>query len=84
MTNDNMNKTRALRMYGFGYKKIAEIIGLNAGTIKTHCIWHGLNRDMPAVEADTSLLQTKPCANCGSIVFLYPGRKAARFCFMIS
>ncbi len=78
MTDEAKKTISELRIQGLGYKKIAKETGLNAGTVKSYCIRHGLGRG--ALPVKPNILPTKPCDYCGGVVTLYPGRKVPRFC----
>lgn len=78
MTDEAKKTISELRIQGLGYKKIAKETDLNAGTVKSYCIRHGLGRG--ALPVKPNMLPTKPCDYCGGVVTLYPGRKVPRFC----
>ena len=78
MTEENRAIIKEMRLQGVGYKKLAKMTGLNAGTIKTYCIRHGLGHN--ALLGNYVPPETKWCDNCAGPLVVYPGRKVPRFC----
>ena len=72
MNVDDKKRIITLRKNGLGYKKIAQILGMNESTVKTFCRRNGLNGTVqrspvivfPGVEQKT-------CKNCGELFLQY-------------
>ena len=77
MTNEQKMKIAELRKQGFGYKKIAEVIGVSDGTVKTYCRRAGLIAPAEPVAIPTD---GSTCQLCGKPIIQIPGRKTKRFC----
>lgn len=44
MTDDQRQKIKMLRYQGFGYKKIADEVGLSRDSVRGYCLRNGLAR----------------------------------------
>ena len=75
MTNEQKMKIAELRKQGFGYKKIAQMIGVSDGTVKTYCHRAGLTAPAEPAPSDGST-----CQFCGKPIVQIQGRKQKRFC----
>lgn len=76
MTDAQKIKIKNLRAEGFGYKRIAELVGISENTIKTFCRRNGLGG-----KATTEKQSNKHvCLCCGVEVKQNPGRKEKKFC----
>ena len=73
MTKEEKNKINNLRISGMGYKKIAYLMNVAEGTVKSHC---KRNNIFP-VENKEGI---KLCKNCGVDVGQKSGRKEKKFC----
>ena len=81
MTNEEKSRIADMRKSGMGYKKIARVLGLSEGTVKTFCHRNGMAsvraEEAPAV---TAAVPQKPCQFCGKMIDQTPGRKEKKFC----
>lgn len=76
MTDAQKIQISNLRAEGFGYKRIAEQMGISENTIKTYCRRNGLGGKAATEEqADKHV-----CLYCGVEVEQNPGRKEKKFC----
>lgn len=71
MKASEKEQIESLRKEGLGYKKIAQLTGINLNTIKSFCRSNKLT--------STDLLAFK-CANCKSPLISTPKKKAKKFC----
>jgi uncharacterized protein YjcR len=62
------NQIRSLALQGFGYKRIADIVGLSPDTVKSHLRRH------PAKP------ESSVCMQCGKPLEQAKGRKEKKFC----
>ena len=77
MTDTQKKEIGNLREAGYGYKKIAEQMGLSENTVKTYCRRHGLGGNRATkVNAENKGV----CLSCGLLVEQKPGRKEKKFC----
>ncbi len=81
MTNEEKSRIAKMRRDGVGYKKIAQMLGMSEGTVKSYCRRNGMAGTVSrAPEACSSSIPQKPCRQCGAMVLQYPGRKEKKFC----
>lgn len=81
MTNEEKSRIAKMRRDGIGYKKIAQTLGLNEGTVKTYCHRNGLTgAGAVASEKTTNAIPQQPCKYCGALIPQFPGRKEKKFC----
>lgn len=77
MNIEQKNQIERLRGEGFGYGKIAALLGLSKNTLKSHCKRNALSgeaaEDVP--DSDRTF-----CRQCGKPVRQIPGRKTMKFC----
>ena len=73
MTNEQKMLITSLRAAGFGYKRIADRVGVSVNTIKSYCKRKPDNEEVISEDIDT-------CQNCGKPVMQTPGRKRKKFC----
>lgn len=78
MTDQQKTQTIRLRGEGFGYSKIAVMLGLSDNTIKSFCRRNGLT-GMVGYQRKGSK-QEHFCPTCGLPVKQNPGRKEKKFC----
>lgn len=76
MTDAQKIKIGNLRAVGYGYKKIAEQMGVSENTIKTYCRRHGLGGNKSRQGKSTENV----CLCCGVAIKQTPGRKKKKFC----
>lgn len=75
---------RNLRSDGYGYKKIAAVLGLSENTVKSFCRRNGLavgqaQESLP--EAEASLIASKEvCRECGKQIYNTSGHRQRKFC----
>ena len=79
MTDAQKNQIGKYRSAGFGYKKIAEQMGLSENTVKTYCRRHGLGGNM-ALQQSVAQSEGQHCLCCGMPVQQTRGRKEKKFC----
>ena len=79
MTDTQKQQILGYRDIGYGYTKIAQMMGIPVNTVKTFCKRHGLGGKMAAQNALTGLATTH-CETCGKPVLQHPHRKKKRFC----
>lgn len=73
MTAHEEQQIKALQAQGYGYKKIATVLGMPINTIKSYCRRQSQKED--PVEHEKGL-----CQNCGAAVNQSPSRKEKKFC----
>ena len=78
MTEQQKVQTTRLRGEGFGYTRIATMLGLSENTIKSYCRREGLTGKTGLEQRNVSQEHFCPC--CGLPVKQNPGRKEKRFC----
>ncbi len=71
MTEAEKNQITEFRDKGFGYKKIAQTMGISINTVKSFC------KKLEYVAAETSITQ---CLQCGADISQVAGRKEKKFC----
>ena len=72
MTDLEKSKIAALRSQGYGYKKIAQELGLSLYTVKAHC-----KRNEPDTAAAP---RDGKCLCCKQPLISVPGKKRKKFC----
>lgn len=77
MTTDERRALTTYRQQGYGYKKIAQIMGLSVNTVKTYCKRNALGG---VVASQDSRGKEKVCKCCGAPLVQTPGRKPKVFC----
>lgn len=80
MTEEQKARIQKLRVDGYGYTKIARMLGLSENTVKSFCRRKGLNgvaSEKVTVPADH---EKHFCLCCGTEVAQNPGRKEKKFC----
>lgn len=80
LTKENKMMIDSLRRCGYGYKRIANELCLNANTVKSFCRRHPLESLAPTEEYKTDDGTARFCKNCGAVVKQLPGRKEKEFC----
>ena len=80
MTNEQKTRIAELRKEGLGYKRIAKVLDINAGTVKTYCHRHGMATDQSKHMKPMPDTSEKKCRFCGTILLQLPGRKPKKFC----
>lgn len=76
MTNEEKAQVLEYRKSGLGYKKIAQLTGISANSIKSFC-------QRQAAGSPPTIKTRKPgeyCENCGKDIEQTVGRKKKRFC----
>lgn len=79
MTDAQKIQIGKLREAGYGYKKIAEQMGLSENTVKTYCRRHGFGGNRTHLQTVTQS-EEHHCLCCGTAVGQTPGRKQKKFC----
>lgn len=75
MTDEQRSQIIHLRESGNGYKKIAQILSMSEGTVKSFCIRNNIQRAEIQISDDE-----RRCLFCGKAVRQNPKRKAKKFC----
>lgn len=78
MTQEQKEQIKRLRGQGFGYKRVADILSLPEGTVKTFCRREGLSGMLAREDAQTP--EEHFCKFCGLPVIQNKGRKAKLYC----
>lgn len=68
----------SLRSKGYGYTKIAQVLGLSKNTVKSYCRRNNLSGE--ALLNGTDMLVPSYCLECGKPIVQTPGRKKKKFC----
>lgn len=72
-------KIEELRNEGYGYTRVARILGLNENSVKTYCKRHGLGGNL-SKQATVKESRGHKCYFCGVAVVQQKGRKPKKFC----
>lgn len=81
LTVEKKRMIDSLRRQGFGYKRIAGKLYLNANTVKSYCRRHPFEPPVTyQTDADGQSIAIRNCQNCGVEVKQTPGRKPKKFC----
>lgn len=59
---------QGLRYMGYGYKKIASILGLPVNSVKSYCRRNPIDKEH------------KHCVNCGIVIEMTPKKKEKKYC----
>lgn len=78
MDDRQRQQIRELREEGYGYGRIAQVLGISENTIKTYCRRHGLAGIANNLAFSGGKTQCCPC--CGKALVQLPGRKPKKFC----
>lgn len=78
MTNEQKAKIAVLRSKNYGYKAIADLLGIGKDTVKSYCQRNKLSGE----RATHTTIKTVSdlCPQCGKTVVQIPGMKSRRFC----
>lgn len=79
MNEFQKEKIADLRKRGFGYLRIAKMLGLSPNTIKSYCRRNNLFGRMGVSGVDMPVSQVF-CKRCGSSLSVSPSRKSRKFC----
>ncbi|MDF2944397.1 MAG: Sigma-70 region 4 type 2 [Herbinix sp.] len=83
MTEEQKVQITKLRANGYGYIRVAQVLGVSENTVKSFCRRNNLT-GMAAVEAAKTQIQADGgihlCMCCGLSVEQNPGRKEKKFC----
>ncbi len=83
MTEEQKVQITKLRANGYGYIRIAQVLGVSENTVKSFCRRNNL-AGMAAVEATKTQIRADDgihlCMCCGLSVEQNPGRKEKKFC----
>lgn len=83
MTNEQKSKITRLRTDGYGYMKIAQMLGVSENTVKSYCRRNNLigraTEALPRAQV-SSKDGIHLCLSCGVSVKQNQGRKAKKFC----
>lgn len=74
MTDKERREITKLRKRGYGYKKIAALLGISLNTVKAYCRRHLKDIELPKPRTEGT------CPYCGGDVIQIQGHKTKRFC----
>lgn len=77
MTDVQKEQIIGYRKQGYGYKKIAGLMGISQNTVKTFCKRNGYSGVAKEQQAEEG---SAVCRCCGKPVTSIPGRKPKKFC----
>ncbi len=80
MTKDQKIQVLKLRATGYGYKKIAQKLGISPNTVKSFCRRHKTGDDLEPDFSPVFSGETTFCMNCGQQIKQLAGRKRKKFC----
>ena len=82
MDKNTQEKIKELRINGFGYKKIAAIVGSSVGNVRYYCKTHGLAGDGSKLKItyEEPGTQRKYCKQCGNELVRGPHSGKKLFC----
>ena len=80
MTSEEKTRLTALRNEGFGYKRIAQELGISENSVKTFCRRNRLASAAKKEELAADCRSEQRCLFCGGTVVQSPGRKEKKFC----
>lgn len=78
MENEQKERIAALRLEGWGYKKISDVLCISANTVKSFCQRNGLGgmrADQVAAVGDMTY-----CKQCGAVLLQVQGGGVKKFC----
>ena len=80
MNIEQKSRIASLRSEGYGYTKIAQVLGLSKNTVKSYCKRNSLSG--AALESTAAIPALAPsfCLECGKEISQTPGRKEKKFC----
>lgn len=79
MTDFQKKKIADLREKGFGYLRIAKMLGISPNTIKSYCRRNNLQGRRGVIGTDMPVGQVF-CKRCGSLLSVSPNQKSRKFC----
>ena len=77
MNDQQKEEIIKLRRLNYGYKTIANKLGLPADTVKSHCKRHNIMKGLPPSD---STCQGHFCLQCGKPILQDPKRKEKKYC----
>ena len=80
MTDAQKKQIREYRNDGYGYKKIAQTLGISVNTVKSFCRRNDINGDTVIEPSVTLTGETTVCENCGREIQQIAKQKKKRFC----
>ena len=85
MTSTEKSHIDELRAQGFGYKRIARLLGLSVSTVQSHCRRSGEKSTATPRPATTERGATDAegnplCKQCGTVIARHPHRRSRLFC----
>lgn len=80
MNTQQKTEIALLRSQGYGYTKIARVLGISKNTVKSYCRRSNLSGAMLEPAADIPVFTTSFCPECGKAVTQTVGRKEKKFC----
>lgn len=80
MTEMQKQQIKGYRDCGYGYKRIAQMMGISPNTVKSFCRRNDINGNT-AIEPSVALTgETTVCENCGREIQQIAKQKKKRFC----
>ncbi|MDF2645358.1 MAG: Sigma-70 region 4 type 2 [Paenibacillus sp.] len=83
MTEEQKSQIKNLRVDGYGYNRIAQVLGISENTVKSFCRRNNLTGkaavEIPKAQAPADEGK-RFCMYCGVTVAQNPGRKVKKFC----
>ena len=77
MTDQQREEILRLRRLNYGYKAIANMLGISTDTVKSHCKRHNIMKGIPPSD---SASQGHFCLQCGKPILQDPKRKEKKYC----
>ena len=77
MTDQQKEEIIKLRRLNYGYKTIANKLGLSIDTVKSHCKRHNIMKGIPPSDSTS---QGHFCLQCGKPILQDPKRKEKKYC----
>lgn len=69
-----------LRAAGYGYKRIAQRLGISLNTVKSFCRRRSLSKDIASKSAVILSGEVAHCGNCGAVIYQIKGQKRRKYC----
>lgn len=77
MTDQQREEILKLRRLNYGYKAIANMLGISIDTVKSHCKRHNIMKGLPPSDSSR---QGHFCLQCGKPILQDPKRKVKKYC----
>lgn len=80
MNNQQKAEIASLRSQGYGYTKIAQVLGLSKNTVKSYCRRSSLSGEALGAAIGVPATASTFCLECGRAITQTVGRKQKKFC----